>query len=54
MAAVTSLLCATWQRHRVHFMRNILADCGKSGRRFVSAFIGTAFAQETAKTASQQ
>ena len=29
-------------------MRNILAHAGKSGRRVVSAFIGTAFAQETA------
>ena len=43
-----------WQRCRVHFMRNILAHAGKSGRRVVSAFIGTAFAQETAEAASQQ
>ncbi|UZW55589.1 IS256 family transposase [Sphingobium sp. JS3065] len=53
-AAVSKLLCATWQRCRVHFMRNILAHAGKSGRRVVSAFIGTAFAQETAEAASQQ
>ncbi|MEY9103694.1 hypothetical protein ABIA24_006667 [Sinorhizobium fredii] len=32
---------------RVHFMRNVLAHAGKSGRRVVSAFIATAFAQET-------
>ena len=53
-AAVTKLLCATWQRCRVHFMRNALAHAGKSGRRVVSAFIGTAFAQETPEVASQQ
>ena len=53
-AAVSKLLCATWQRCRVHFMRNILAHAGKSGRRVVSAFIGTAFAQETPDAASQQ
>ena len=38
-AAVTKVLCATWQRCRVHFMRNVLAHAGKSGRRVVSAFI---------------
>ena len=32
-AAVSKLLCSTWQRCRVHFMRNILAHAGKSGRR---------------------
>jgi transposase-like protein len=53
-AAVSKLLCASWQRCRVHFMRNALAHAGKSGRRVVSAFIGTAFAQETPEAASQQ
>jgi putative transposase len=38
-AAVTKVLSATWQRCRVHFMRNVLAHAGKSGRRVVSAFI---------------
>lgn len=52
--AVSKLLCATWQRCRVHFMRNALAHAGKSGRRVVSAFIATAFAQETPEAASQQ
>lgn len=51
---VSKLLCATWQRCRVHFMRNVLAHAGKSGRRVVSAFIGAAFAQETPEAASQQ
>ncbi|MER8731122.1 IS256 family transposase [Mesorhizobium sp. M1227] len=53
-AAVTKVLSATWQRCRVHFMRNVLAHAGKSGRRVVSAFIATAFAQETAEAASVQ
>ena len=53
-AAVSKLLCATWQRCRVHFMRNALAYAGKSGRRVASAFIATAFAQETPEAASQQ
>ncbi len=52
--AVTKVLCATWQRCRVHFMRNVLAHAGKTGRRVVSAFIATAFAQETPETASSQ
>ena len=53
-AAVTKVLTATWQRCRVHFMRNVLAHAGKSGRRVVSAFIATAFAQETPEAASLQ
>jgi transposase-like protein len=53
-AAVTKVLCATWQRCRVHFQRNALAHAGKSGRRVVSAFIATAFAQDTAEAASTQ
>src|SRR6056297_485630 len=53
-AAVSKVLTATWQRCRVHFMRNILAHAGRSGRRVVSAFIGTAFAQNDAEAASQQ
>jgi putative transposase len=53
-AAVTKVLTATWQRCRVHFMRNVLAHAGKSGRRVVSAFIATAFAQETQEAARVQ
>ena len=52
--AVGKVLNATWQRCRVHFMRNALAHAGKSGRRVVSAFIATAFAQETPEAASTQ
>ncbi len=32
-AAVSKVLTATWQRCRVHFMRNALAHAGKNGRR---------------------
>ena len=53
-AAISKVLSATWQRCRVHFMRNALAHAGKSGRRVVSAFIATAFAQDDAEAARQQ
>jgi len=53
-AAVSKVLCATWQRCRVHFMRNVLAHAGKQGRRVVSAFIGTAFALDDADAARAQ
>jgi len=53
-AAVTKLMNATWQRCRVHTMRNALAHAGKSSRRVVAAFMGTAFAQDTANAAKTQ
>ncbi len=53
-AAVAKVLNATWQRCRVHFMRNVLAHAGKSGRRVVAAFIGTEFAQDDADAARTQ
>ena len=53
-ASVAKVFSATWQRCRVHFMRNALAHAGKSGRRVVSAFIATAFAQETPEAAKAQ
>ena len=53
-AAVTRVLNATWQRCRVHFMRNLLAHAGRQGRRVVSAFVATAFAQEDAEAARTQ
>lgn len=67
-AAVSKVLSATWQRCRLwrenspldcfllrrSFMRNALAHAGKSGRRVVSAFIATAFAQKTPEAASAQ
>lgn len=53
-AAVSRVFSATWQRCRVHFARNALAHAGRSGRRVVSAFIATAFAQETPDAAKVQ
>ena len=53
-AAVSRIFTATWQRCRVHFMRNVLAHAGRSGRRVVSAFIATAFAQDDAEQARAQ
>jgi transposase-like protein len=53
-AAVAKVLHASWQRCRVHFMRNVLAHAGKQGRRVVAAFIATAFAQEDAEMARLQ
>jgi transposase-like protein len=53
-AAAAKVLGATWQRCRVHFIRNVLAHAGKQGRRVVSAFIATAFAQDNAKAAHAQ
>lgn len=53
-ATVAKVLNASWQRCRVHFMRNALAHAGKSDRRVVSAFIATAFAQDDAEAARTQ
>ena len=53
-ASVAKLMNATWQRCRVHTMRNALAHAGKSGRRVVSAFMDTAFAQDSADAAKAQ
>ena len=53
-AAITKVLGATWQRCRVHFMRNAMAYAGKTQRRVVSAWVGTAFAQDDAEAARKQ
>jgi transposase-like protein len=53
-AAIAKVLHATWQRCRVHAMRNLLAHAGRQGRGVVAAFIGTAFAQEDAASARAQ
>ena len=54
-AAVSRVLCGSvWQRCRVHFMRNALAHAGKTQRRVVSAFVGTAFAQDDEAAAKTQ
>jgi putative transposase len=53
-AAAAKVLKATWQRCRVHFMRNALAHANKTQRRMVSATIATVFAQDGAEAAHQQ
>ncbi len=53
-AAITKILSATWQRCRVHFMRNAIAHAGKTQRRIVSAWVGTAFAMDDAAGARKQ
>jgi putative transposase len=50
-AAVAKVLHATWQRCRVHTMRNLLAHAGRQGRGVAAAFIATAFAQNDAAAA---
>ena len=52
--AAARVLGATWQRCRVHTMRNLLAHAGRHGQRLAAAFIGTAFAQEDAAAAKAQ
>ena len=53
-AAVSKVMNATWQRCRVHFMRNVSAHAGKSARRVVTAFMSAAFAQDDAPSAKIQ
>ena len=52
--AVPEVLRATWQRCRIHLARNALARPGKAQRHIVSAWIGTAYAQEDAAAAHAQ
>jgi putative transposase len=53
-AAVAKVLHATWQRCRVHTMRNLLAHAGRQRRGVAAAFIATAFAQTDAAAAKAQ
>lgn len=53
-AAAAKVLKATWQRCRVHFIRNALAHAGKGQRQMVLALINTVFAQDTAEAAVAQ
>src|ERR1700733_5052835 len=53
-AAVSKVMHASWQRCRVHFMRNVSAHAGKSARRVVTAFMSAAFAQDDAEAAKTQ
>jgi transposase-like protein len=53
-AAVAKVLKASWQRCRVHFLRNALAYANKGQRQMVFALINTIFAQETPEAAHEQ
>jgi putative transposase len=53
-AAVAKVFKTTWQRCRVHFLRNALAHAGKGQRQMVLALINTVFAQDTQETAVTQ
>jgi putative transposase len=53
-AAITRVLNATWQRCRFHFMRNAMVHAGKTQRRIVAAWIGTAFAEADPEAARVQ
>jgi putative transposase len=53
-AAAAKVLKATWQRCKVHFLRNALAHAGKGQRQMVLAMINTVFAQETLEAAVAQ
>jgi len=53
-AAAAKVLKSTWQRCKVHFLRNALAHAGKGQRQMVLAMINTVFAQETLDAATAQ
>jgi transposase-like protein len=54
-AAIGQVLTgATWQRCRVHFMRNVLAHVPKRDKALVAAAIRTVFAQPDREAARQQ
>jgi transposase-like protein len=53
-AIATVLTGATWQRCRVHFMRNVLAHIPKKDKSVVAAALRTIFAQPEQKAARQQ
>jgi putative transposase len=53
-AAVAKVLKSTWQRCRVHFLRNALAHAGKGQRQMVLALINTVFAQDSQEAAITQ
>ena len=54
-AAVNKILSgATWQRCRVHFMRNLLAHVPQRDKSMIAALVRTVFAQPNRQAAGQQ
>ncbi|MCO5965430.1 transposase [Sinorhizobium meliloti] len=53
-AAVTKVLAPLGKDAGFTSLKNVLAHAGKSGRRVVSAFIATPFAQDTSEAARTQ
>jgi putative transposase len=52
-AAIAQVFTASWQRCRVHFMRNALAHVSKAQHSMAAAAIRTVFAHDTAQAAAQ-
>jgi putative transposase len=52
-AAIAQVFTASWQRCRVHFMRNALAHVSKAQHSMVAAAIRSIFAHDTAQAAAQ-
>jgi putative transposase len=53
-AAISKVLKTTWQRCKVHFLRNALAYANKGQRQAVLAVINTIFVQDSPESASAQ
>ena len=54
-AAISEVMIgASWQRCRVHFMRNVLSRVSRTNAHMVSAAIGTIFAQPDASSVREQ
>jgi transposase-like protein len=53
-SAIQRCMGASWQRCRVHFMRNVLARVPKGRKEMAAALIRTAFAQESSGAAREQ
>lgn len=50
-AAIQQVFCASWQRCRVHFMRNVLCRVSKANQSVVRAALQQVFVQADAKAA---
>jgi putative transposase len=53
-AAIFKVLNVTWQRCRVHFMRNAMTHVGKGQRTLVAALLRTIFAQDNEPESRRQ